>query len=203
VGGCDLQAGGTWLAVDPERRAVATVFTPGVPAPATGGQRTRGHLPLSALSAVSLESDVDLEAYASFALLMVDARRAQWHAWNGSRLRTEPVPAGTHTANIDGLDATAVSPRQARWLPTVSASAPVPFDPGGGPQGRWRGWLDLLSRGLEPERRDALLTRHTGGGRVHGTKSVALLALRKDDIRYDVSERPWDPTSYRAVPLAV
>ena len=198
LGGRDQRAGGTWLAVDPDRRAVAAIFTPPVLAAPAVGQRTRGELPLLALRH-GITQKLDLHPYEPFTLLLADRTEAVWWSWAGSRLERTPVAPGMHIANIDGLDATSQSARQARWREPFEASAPVPFNPDGAPADRWAGWLNLLGQGLEPERPDSLLIRRTVGEGTYGTKSVALLAIGKDDLRYDESDRPWERDSWTTI----
>jgi len=198
LGGRDLRAGGTWLAVDPDRRSVAAIFTPPAVAVAADGSRTRGELPLLALRLGTLENS-DLAAYEPFTLLLAGADEAVWWSWSGSELTRTAIAAGMHIANIDGLDATTRSARQARWRAPFETAVPVAFRPDGTPADRWRGWLALLGHGLEPERADALLLRRTVGGATYGTKSAALLAIGRHDLRYDESERPWEQASWTTV----
>lgn len=198
MGGRDLRAGGTWLALDVPARTVAAIFTPGGPSTKAEGKRSRGDLPLIAVGAGSLAS-VDVDAYLPFTLLLASATSATWWSWDGSKLEWTSIAAGMHAANNEGLDDLRNSPRQARWLPRFSATAPVPFRADGDLSTRWRGWLDLLDRGLEPERGDSLLISHRGPHGQYGTKSVALLAISDRALRYDVSDQPGDPASWRSV----
>ena len=198
LGGRDLRAGGTWLAVDPARRTVAAIFTPAVVEPTAPGQPSRGALPLRALSAGGLDED-QVRRYAPFALLLAGPGGVGWWTWTGSSLDRVDVEPGMHIANIDGLDAEATSARQARWRKPFEVAAPVPFRPDGPPSRRWAGWLDLLGDGLEPEQPDALLLRRTVGDAAYGTKSVALVALGQAGVRYDESSAPWDPGSWATV----
>ena len=198
LGGRDQRAGGTWLAVDPDRRTVAAIFTPPVLTTPAAGQRTRGELPLLALRLGSLDK-ADLAPYEPFTLLLAGPTEAIWWSWNGSLLERTPIAPGMHIANIDGLDATAQSARQARWRAPFETSAPVPFSPDGAPADRWGGWLDLLGQGLEPERPDSLLIRRTVEGASYGTRSVALLAIGRKSLTYDESERPWEQDSWTTI----
>src|SRR5256885_9505666 len=55
LGGRDRSAGGTWLAVDPDRPAVAAVLNgTRLPLPADGVRPSRGGLPLAALRALTM-----------------------------------------------------------------------------------------------------------------------------------------------------
>ena len=189
VGGRDLRAGGTWLAIDPGQRAVAAVFTPAGPTPRGSAHRSRGELPLAALAGDGLDSR-DLSAYLPFALLRADAVAPTWWSWNGSRMQQQPISPGVHVANIDGLDATSTSRRQARWLAPFAAHVPEPFRRRETPESTWGQWLRLIDNGLEPERDDSLLLRRTLPSGSYGTRSVALVAIGKGDLGYDVTDRP-------------
>jgi hypothetical protein len=204
LGGRDLRSGGTWLVVDPYARAFVAVFTPGEPTPLDApGLRSRGELPLRALVDPTL-SWLDPVAYEPFALLVADARSGEvtWWAWDrATRLTRTPVEPGFHVGNIAGLDATADSPRQARWVGTFAASVPDPFEPAGDVPERWGAWLRHYDGALELESMDALLGRHDTDEGSYGTRSGALVALPADRSRtavYDWSPRPWDLATWAA-----
>ena len=202
VGGRDLRSGGTWLVVDPSAGALAAVFTPGAPTPDAAGLRSRGELPLLALTDPTLGA-VDPTGYEPFALLRADARTGSvtWWSWDRSSLSRVQVAPGLHVGNISGLDATADSPRQARWVEAFRSAVPDPFDPAGEPRDRWHGWAALFDGALEPGRLDALLGRHTTERGSYGTRSAALVALPAEPGSapvYDWSPTPWDPTTWVA-----
>jgi len=198
IGGRDLRAGGTWLAVDAAQRTVAAIFTPAATEPTAPGQPSRGDLPLRALASGGLD-EATVGDYAPFALLLARPDDVAWWTWTGSALDHVTVEPGMHIANIDGLDAETTSARQARWREPFASSVPAPFRPDGSAGQRWAGWLDLLADGLEPEQPDALLLRRTVGDAAYGTKSVALLALGPAGLRYDESATPWDRGSWVTV----
>jgi hypothetical protein len=195
VGGRDVQAGGTWLAVDRRARRVAAVFTPAGQTPVGGPLRSRGALPLVGLSTGGPPDE--LTAYAPFALLVADLTGATWWAWDGDQLAEAAVSPGVHVGNIHGLDML-TNQRQARWLPRFCSAVPDGVADGSTATS-WAGWHDLLVGGLEPERADALLLRHTIGDRVFGTKSAALVGLSADAVRYDAADRPWEPAAWQRV----
>jgi transport and Golgi organization protein 2 len=123
IGGRDLLAGGTWLALDPEVPRVACVLNGrGRPAPASS-RRTRGVLPLLAASGTAPEAaglpDVD-----PFHLLSAEPGQAVLWSWDGKRLRARELGPGLHIVVPGGL---------ASELPAAS-SAPRSGDgrPGGG-----------------------------------------------------------------------
>lgn len=198
LGGRDLQAGGTWLAVDPAQKTVAAIFTPGAVGQPVAGQRTRGELPLLALAEGGL-GKADLADYLPFTLLLARPDEAVWWSWSGSELEHTIINPGMHIANVDGLDATEASPRQARWRQPFTDSAPLPFTPDGSLTQRWGGWPELLHGGLEPERADSMLIRRTVGAGTYGTKSVAMIALGRAGVHYDETDRPWEQDSWTTI----
>jgi Transport and Golgi organisation 2 len=201
LGGRDLRSGGTWLVVDPAARSFAAVFTPGAPTPDGAGLRSRGELPLLALADPTLGS-VDPAGYEPFALLRADAASGAltWWTWDRATLGRAQVAPGLHVANISGLDATADSARQARWVGPFDAAVPDPFDPGGGPRDRWRGWVALFDDALQTGRVDALLGRQVTERGSYGTRSAALVALPAEPGAgpvFDWSPTPWDGSSWQ------
>jgi hypothetical protein len=194
VGGQDLRSGGTWLAVDTDRNAVAAVFTSGGATPLDSVLRSRGDLPLIALQADGL-AGLDASSYGPFTLLLADPTRATWWTSTGSGLRRQQIAAGDHSANVDGLDAAQGSPRQARWRDPLAAAAPIGFEAAVGTTDRWNGWPALVAGGLEQNTHDSLLLRSGP----YGTKSVALIALGTHGVCYDVTETPTDITSWATV----
>ena len=194
LGGQDLRSGGTWLAVDTDRNAVAAVFTSGGATPLDSALHSRGDLPLIALRDDGLDG-VDASSYGPFTLLLANPTRATWWTSTGSGLRRHDIPAGDHIANVDGLDATHNSPRQARWRDRLADSAPTVFDPAAGVPDRWNGWPTLLAGGLELDTRDSLLLRSGP----YGTKSVVLIALGAQGVCYDATETPTDVNSWSTV----
>lgn len=107
VGGCDLVAGGTWLATSTYGMVAGLLNrrTEGSPDPS---RRSRGLLPLLALEAPSARAAeptiaaLDPEAYNPFNLLVADAHDA-WVAQNvGGRLAITRLDAGVHVlTNLD------------------------------------------------------------------------------------------------------
>ncbi len=83
VGGRDLQAGGTWLALHRDGR-FATITNYRDAVPSIAGQRSRGHLVteflLSHTSAIDYLQKIDGDAYAGFNLLVFDGQQLAWHS---------------------------------------------------------------------------------------------------------------------------
>jgi hypothetical protein len=102
IGGRDLQAGGTWLAVAPDARRVACVLNGrGRMAPAPT-RRTRGELPLSAAADGKL-APTDLADLDPFRLLVAEPGRALLSSWNGGHMAEQDLGLGLHMVVNSGL----------------------------------------------------------------------------------------------------
>jgi Transport and Golgi organisation 2 len=103
IGGRDLLAGGTWLAVSPAARRVACVLNGrGRNAPA-GSRRSRGVLPLQAAAGQRLER-ARLADFDPFHLLSAQPEAALLCSWDGERLTERKLTAGLHIVVNSGLD---------------------------------------------------------------------------------------------------
>src|SRR2546421_4307262 len=102
LGGRDRSAGGTWLAVDPDRPAVAAVLNgTRLPLPADGVRPSRGGLPLAALRG-EVPSHVD--GYDGFHLVLGTAQRVRVWSWDGTAVRTTELAPGDHVIVNEGVD---------------------------------------------------------------------------------------------------
>jgi Transport and Golgi organisation 2 len=217
VGGLDLQAGGTWLAVSPgDRRASCVLNGVGQGAPAQTRQ-SRGTLPLRAAAGQPLDrarlADTD-----PFRLLTAAPGQALLQSWDGSELKEQELGPGLHFVVNSGLAADLASApadrasgppdgrahelaRIDRFLPLFSqADRPQPRA-GQSLADAWGAWLPLVNGdGIEPSDQRALLVRRElGEGRVWGTTSVSLVALATGGVRYDFCSRPGDPSAWSVV----
>lgn len=112
VGGRDLQAGGTWLAVS-EHGTVAGLLNRRTEALPIASKRSRGELPMLALGAGSAAAAgrvvraLDGDAYNAFNLLVADRGEA-WVAQNHeAEMRLTPLARGLHlVSNLDVDDPT-------------------------------------------------------------------------------------------------
>ncbi|WP_049573269.1 NRDE family protein [Nonomuraea sp. SBT364] len=170
VGGRDLKAGGTWLAVDPSaRRAAALLNGRGREAP-DAVKVSRGDLALRAVAAGDLP-DLDLTRYDPFHLVLADPARARLLSWDGVRLATTDLPDGTSMIVNSGLDP--ASERVTAFLPRFEAAAD---------------WRELIA---DPPSSDpgALIVKHTlPDGRLFTTLSVTLLTLGSGGVTYDFTD---------------
>jgi hypothetical protein len=213
VGGKDARAGGTWLAMDSDSLRVAVVFTPGKPTAADSGLRSRGELPLIALTGEGsppgplprgdLPMAIDPAGYEPFSLLVVDGRSARWSVWKDGQYAETEISPGMHVMNIWGLDAQDTAPRQARWYPRFAETLPRKVLLDGPPADTWSGWIELMGHEPEPDAEDSLLLRREVEGQAYGTKSASLIALGQGGVRYDSTEEPQHPATWISVDLGL
>ena len=129
IGGRDLQAGGTWLAVAPDARRVACVLNGrGRMAPAPT-RRTRGELPLSAAADGKL-APTHLADLDPFRLLVAEPGRALLSSWNGSQLAEQDLGPGLYMVVNSGLASGAAGD-----LLSAGAGAPEAASADSGPGG--------------------------------------------------------------------
>jgi uncharacterized protein with NRDE domain len=110
VGGRDLRAGGTWLAISHDG-VVAGLLNRRTDTPPVATKRSRGELPLLALRAGSARGAagavraLDADAYNAFNLLVADRDEA-WVAQNhGDEMRVTVLEPGLHlVSNLDVND---------------------------------------------------------------------------------------------------
>jgi Transport and Golgi organisation 2 len=214
IGGRDLLAGGTWLAVAPSARRAACVLNGrGTMAPARS-RRSRGVLPLQAAAEGKL-AHAGLGDFDPFHLLVTEPGRGILASWDGQDLTERELPAGLHMIVNCGLDSDLLAAgagagrehelaRIAHFLPRLRG-APRPVPRPGDPVARaWGDWLPLFDcDGIAPDDPRALIVRRDlGDGRVWGTTSTSLVALWPDAVRYDFTGTPGDVAAWRSVPTA-
>jgi len=190
VGGRDATAGGTWLAVRPERPAVAALLN-GVrlPAPASGTRPSRGGLPLAALRDALPD---DLTPYDGFHLLLGTPSALTVWSWDGVEVVRRDLDPGDHVVVNLGVDATD-DPLVPHFAPLL-AETPDPPLTGPDTAAAWDGWLTLLGGdGLAPDDPRALLVRREFEGKVYGSGSASLVAIGADVVRYDFTPTPMTP----------
>ncbi len=210
IGGKDLLAGGTWLAVAPdEARAACVLNGRGRPAE-VATRRSRGVLPLLAAAGAPLD-EAALADLDPFHLLTVWPDRAMLHSWDGVDLSERDLAPGLHIVVNDGLAADA-----AVW----SATAPATGEPDGRAQElarighfaarfessgtAWDSWRDLADGDeLDSDDPRALIVRRRlDDGRTWGTTSVSLVELSPAGVRYAFNARPGDRDGWYRVQLA-
>ncbi|WP_336208807.1 NRDE family protein [Nonomuraea sp. LPB2021202275-12-8] len=174
VGGLDLKAGGTWLAVDPTARRVAALLNGrGREAPETT-KISRGGLPLLAVTTGDLP-ELDLTRYDPFHLVLADLTRTRLFSWDGERLGTTELPEGTSMIVNTGLDP--ANERTAAFQPRFAGDTD---------------WRELIT-GTPSADPGALIIRHElPDGRVFATLSVTLLTLTPEGVTYEFTDMTAD-----------
>ncbi|HEX9063792.1 MAG TPA: NRDE family protein [Streptosporangiaceae bacterium] len=230
VGGRDLQAGGTWLAVDQDARRVACVLNGLGQAAPPEIRRSRGELPLRAAAGLPLDR-AGLAGLDPFLLLVAGTGSATLTGWDGRALSERALGPGLHMvvntalmseqrgaarragetisyrlgsgeAPPDGREHERA--RLALFFSGFAAAARPEPRPGGPAAGAWGAWFPLVNgNGRDPGDPAALIVRRDlGGGRVWGSTSVSLVALWPDAVRYDFCGRPGDLAAWTEVTLA-
>lgn len=220
LGGLDLLAGGTWLALDrgtPEgrgQRLACLLNGAGVPAHAAS-RRSRGDVPLTMTRTGSLEG-LDLERYDPFHLVYADRAGARVMSWSGQKLTTYELTSGMHAVAEDGLvglgGRTAVlSVRSARSLARVEharrrlEAVPRPEPVTGGTAAAWGAWLAVAGADVAPAASSSSLVQagEVRRGRWWSTTSVALVALgRESGPRFDFDPDPVAGGAWYEVAMA-
>ena len=196
VGGRDRTAGGTWLAVDPERRALAALLNgPRRPAPTEGVRPTRGSLALDLLAQGTLPDD--LSDYDRFQLVRAHLDQVEVWTWDAEVLHHVQLEPGQHIVVNLGVD-TAEDPLVPHFAPLLAA-APSPVDEVEGDD-VWPAWRDLLQGdGIDPTDARALLVDREVDGRRYASTSASLVALSPGGVRYWFTPTPTDPSAWHPV----
>jgi Transport and Golgi organisation 2 len=208
VGGRDLLAGGTWLAVAPAAPRVACVLNARGRMAPPQSRRSRGVLPLQAAAGERLDrsllADVD-----PFHLLTAEPGWAALASWDGEHLTDRELPTGLHfivNSGIGGQLRNAhdiETARVAHFLPRFRDATRPAAAPGAPAAEAWGTWLPLVNGdGIGPgDARALIVRRDLGGGRVWGTTSISLVALSPEGVRYDFTGEPGNPVSWYPVTL--
>src|SRR5690348_17138775 len=226
LGGRDLQAGGTWLAVAAERRRVSCVLNgTGRPAPPEI-RRSRGELPLLGAAAQRLGEE-ELAGFDPFRLIVAEPGLAVLRSWDGTALSEQTLPDGLHfvvnsghASELAGSGQTATDwagpdwqgapppdgrehelARAGYFMPRLRSAARPEPTPGKPAADAWGDWFPLVNGdGVGPDDERALIVRRDlGGGQTWGTTSISLVALTPEWIRYDFCAAPGDPTAWTEV----
>jgi hypothetical protein len=227
IGGLDLQAGGTWLAVSPDQRRAACVLNGrGEPAP-EATRRSRGILPLAAAAGeLSKLDQFELADFDPFHLLTVEPGRAISQAWDGRTMTATDLEPGLRFAvnsgwaselglsgdggAVPGAGAAQGAAANGRahelgrigyFLPRFLAATRPDPKPGQSVAQAWGEWFSLLNGdGLDPGDDQALIVRRDlGGGRIWGTTSISLVAVWPSVVRHDFTGVPGDPGAWNNV----
>jgi hypothetical protein len=211
IGGKDLQAGGTWLAVNPAHLRVAAILNAfGPPAP----ERTRlsrGELPLVAAAGGS-DAELDIARFDPFHLVIATLDTITVSTWDGRALTEVALGPGLHLIVNSGVEGHGdgefappgalddMAARIAHFRSRLGeGSRPEPVD--ADTESAWGDWLPILNGdGLDPADHRALVLRRDFGERgIWGTGSISLLGLRPGGVRYDFNGKPGVAGAWQVV----
>jgi hypothetical protein len=200
LGGRDLVAGGTWLAVDTGVPALAAVLNARrLPLPEDGQRPSRGGLPLAALGRGSLPDRDQVARYDGFHLVRAAPDGVSVVSWDGTDLRQRRLGPGDHIVVNRGPDAPD-DPVVAHFRPLLAAIPSADPAAGKSTMDAWGDWVELAAGdGLDPGAPGALLVRRQFAERAYGSTSVSLVALAPHAVRYDFTGSPWDRDAWRPV----
>ncbi|WP_433461460.1 NRDE family protein [Spirillospora sp. CA-128828] len=210
VGGRDLRAGGTWLAVEPDAPRVAVVLNGRGRMAPEAGRATRGELPLRAAADGKL-GDPDLAAFDPFHLVLAEPDRVRLWSWDGTALGERGLGPGLHLIVNSGLEGEGqlegetedayMAARLAHFRPRLATTPRPEPGPDETVEKAWGAWLPLVNGDGLPraDHRALLPLLDLGDGRVWGTTSVSLVALGRAGVRYDFSAAPGDGAAWSRV----
>lgn len=207
VGGLDEQAGGTWLAVQPEIPRVSCLLNGRGTLAEPARRRSRGELSLLAAADGAevlkqlAEDGAALAQYDPFHLVCADLGSVSLLSWDGDYAVAKDLTPGTHVLTNAGHAYPAdnvTEPKAAHFGPKFAAARPSGTLALLAAQA-WGDWLTLAAGDdLDPGDPRAIVARRVlPDGRVWGTSSVSLVALAENGLRYDFQSRPaggrdWD-----------
>lgn len=192
IGGRDLRAGGTWLAVNLVTRRLGCVLNARGEMAPPPARHSRGELPLAAADG-PLEG-LEPARYDPFHLVFGDTTGLKLLSWDGRQLQERCLEPGVHVVVNTGLSQTLEDPesrRAGRFAP-LFAAAPRPCPrPGEPPERAWESWLRLVDGdGLALDDPEALIVRRRNEAGLYGSTSTTLLAVSSHGVRYDFSDQP-------------
>jgi len=179
VAGRDRSAGGTWMAVGHRGMVSAVLNRPGSLGPAAG-KRTRGELPLLAMShctaggAARAMERLDAAAWRGFNLVVGDRHGAFFVRGLGhGRPEARPLAPGLHMITAHDPD-DLESPRVARHLARFRAAEPP--EPAPDPIAGWGAWQAILADRTGKPGEQINVSPRAG----FGTVCSSLLAVPRD-----------------------
>ena len=182
VGGRDRTAGGSWCVTDVGAGVTALVLNRPQRREAAPGAPSRGVLPLLAVRHLgSWPEHLDPAGMASFALVLITPQEPVLWVFDGERLTSAPLPAGTHMVTSGGAE----DGKAGRHLAGFAADASPD---------RWRAVVTAQTPQDDPA---ALVVRHQEGDRVFATVFGQVIESEPGRLDLSCSRTPWDATSWR------
>lgn len=176
IGGRDRVAGGTWCATDVRTGTTALVVNRPQRRVAAPGAPSRGVLPLLALAEGSRwPMAVALPGMASFALLLAGPEGLTLWEYDGERLVSQPLPAGTHVVTSGGAE----DGKSDRYLPAFTRADGLT---------QWRALVEEHGPADDPA---ALVVRHPVGSAVYATVFGQTMQVSPGALALSWSRTPW------------
>jgi hypothetical protein len=186
AGGRDRAAGGTWCATAVSTGVTALVLNRPEKRLGDADAPSRGVLPLlAATHGLDWVAHVDLAGMASFALVLAAADRLVVWQFDGDRLTSDELAAGTHMVTSGGPE----DRKATRWLAGFAA--------GDFPDG-WRAQVQSTPPADDPA---ALVVRHEQDGLTYATVFGQLIEASSGRLRCEYSRRPWARDAWTTVVL--
>jgi uncharacterized protein with NRDE domain len=178
VGGRDRVAGGTWCANHVTTGVTAMVLNRPPKRTADPGAPSRGVLPLlAARHEASWTDHVDLTGMASFALVLATPTQLTTWEYDGARLTSTDLAAGTHMVTSGGAE----DGKADRYLDRFGA-ATFPA-----------GWREIVEAETPRDDPASLLVRHETETFVYATVFGQLIDAKPKQLHIDYSRTPWIP----------
>ncbi|MDQ1747095.1 MAG: hypothetical protein QOD07_1358 [Frankiaceae bacterium] len=176
VGGRDRGAGGTWCANNVATGVTAMVLNRAPKRVADAGAPSRGVLPLlAARHEDGWTAHLDVTGMASFALVLATPMRLTTWEYDGARLTSTELSAGTHMVTSGGAE----DGKTERYLDRFAAAE----FPGG-----WRAMVEAETPRDDPA---GLVIRHEAESFVYATVFGQLIDAEPGRLRVDYSRTPW------------
>lgn len=175
IGGRDLKAGGTWLAVNPAARRAAALLNGHGKAAEETTKVSRGDLALRTAYTGGMPETGDLTRYDPFHLVLADLSRVRLLSWDGERTSASDLPAGTSMVVNSGLDAT--SERVVAYLPRFRESD---------------AWRELIKEEPSADRAALIIRHESPDGRVFASLSAMEVVIAEDEVTYEFADLTGD-----------
>ena len=205
IAGIDEEAGGTWMGVNDDGVLAAVLNRPGSLGPAEG-KRSRGELPLEALShseakeAAEALAHLDGRAYRGFNLVIADALDAFWLRSTGdvSTIEAHIIPPGLSMVTTNDMNDHS-SLRISRYLPQFQAAETPDPD-----HDDWSAWSELIANRQADDEMSGRGAMTVGSQEGFGTVCSSLIALPGPDRfgkkpKWLFADGPPDITSFKPI----
>jgi uncharacterized protein with NRDE domain len=180
IGGRDRRAGGTWCVSSIPTGTTAVVLNRPDRPDADPGAASRGAVPLAAAEhGTHWPHHLALDGMASFNLILAGPDLLQWWWFDGARLETATLPAGTYLFKPTGLVTEAVDVRLRMGRAQLDDSdTPTEL--------AWADWLEVLDTAEPtPDAGGFLVRRPLDDGDTYETVFAQFIAARPGELRVD------------------